>query len=335
MSNRRSTRPRATGTMNLQITPQNHILAQVYRDQCQNIHAFMRDDKSIVNWLSKDAEALDYFAGDVERVPRNLWDNFEMLRQKRGEELFVDLLMALTHKRFDPNEARNLWNDILVHKYFMSEKLGRNVGVRVAVLDFLDNQRGLAGDLRLLPEKDLDCLLLFVNEDGLTGLYNHRFFQEQLRHELGRARRYHRPLSLLIMDLDHFKQYNDQFGHRHGDELLRRVAEFFEDSRRDSDTVARYGGDEFAIILPETGHDEALGLAKRLRVDFESRRFGGPMQDGSFITVSIGVEAYPSDAQNVEDLIELADQALYRAKRAGRNCVRTNKTLKASKEQAQ
>jgi len=303
-----------------------NIPSVAFDQRCLDTHFFRHDDKSIVNWLFKDPDALDYFAGDVERMPSNVWDYLEKLRVKRGEEIYVDLLMALTHKRFPVEEAKLLWHEAIEHKYYMSEKLGRNVGIRVAVLDFLHNQRGLVRDLRLLPERDLDCLLLFVNEDGLTGVYNHRYFQEQLRHELSRARRYKRDLSLLLLDLDRFKQFNDRLGHRSGDSLLKEVSRFFENSKREPDTVARYGGDEFTLILPETSREEALAFARRLRADFEAVHFGGQTEDELKITISIGVASYPGDAESAEELIEIADQALYRAKRAGRNCIRGSKT---------
>ncbi len=292
--------------------------------ECTNIHVLLQGSESISGWLSKDIEVLDYFAGDVERVPNALWDHLEKLRANRGEELYSDLMMALTHKLFPSEEAHALWNEILTHKYLLSESLKRNVGVRVAVLDFFDNHKGYARDLRLLPEKDLNCLLLFVNEDGLTGLYNHRFFQEQLRHELSRARRYNRVLSLLLMDLDHFKEYNDHLGHRQGDRLLQNVSAVFMENKRESDTVARYGGDEFALILPETNQIEAVGYAKRLRQTILEKRLGvkrdGAM--GTQITISIGVATFPGDGTTAEELIEASDQALYRVKKAGRNGVR-------------
>lgn len=304
--------------------PTRHTAATTARDYaCQQIPLFQTDDPNIVSWLNRDIDALNYFAGDVHSVPKNLWEHLERLRARRGEEIYSDLLMALIHKKFPSQEARRLWQEILEHKYFMSEKLGRNVGIRVAALDFLHNQRGLIRDLRLLPEQDLDCLLLFVNEDGLTGVYNHRYFQEQLQHELVRARRYKRSLSLLLLDLDRFKHYNDHYGHRQGDHLLKEAAGFFDHSKRESDTVARYGGDEFAIILPETNADEALTYAKRLRAEFEVRQFGGELEGGA-ITISVGLSSFPMDAETQEELIEAADQALYRAKRAGRNCIRSS-----------
>ncbi len=296
--------------------------------ECMDIHILLQGNESVSGWLSKDIEVLDYFAGDVERVPRNLWDHLERLRANRGEEIYADLLMALTHKYVAAAEAQTLWKEILTHKYLLSEKLGRNVGVRVAVLDFFDNYKGYARDLRMLPEKDLNCLLLFVNEDGLTGLYNHRFFQEQLRHELARTRRYNRVVSLLLLDLDGFKTYNDRMGHRQGDRLLQAVSALFMENKRESDTVARYGGDEFTIILPETNAAEALLYAKRLVKTIENRNLGGKRESNQhpLITASIGVATFPTDGNSAEELIEASDQALYRAKKAGRNCARGSKS---------
>jgi diguanylate cyclase (GGDEF)-like protein len=294
---------------------------------CRQSDLLNFEDRGLANWLFKDIDALDYFAGDVERIPSNVWEYLERLRSKRGEDLYVDLLVALAHKRFPRTEARRLWFEILEHKYYMSEKLGRNVGIRVAVLDFLHNQRGLVRDLRLLPERDLDCLLLFVNEDGLTGVYNHRYFQEQLRLELGRAHRYKRHLGLLLLDLDHFKLYNDDLGHRQGDKLLKDAGAFFQEVKRESDTVARYGGDEFAFILPETDFASVMTYGKRLRAEFEARHFGVRENQGQ-ITISIGAAAFPDDAHEAEQLIETADQALYRAKRAGGNGLRGGRAEK-------
>lgn len=312
------------------------VSASAHAVDFANMHALLLGQESISGWLSKDIEVLDYFAGDIERVPRNMWEHLEKLRAKRGEELYSDLLMALTHKFLAPEEAQALWQELLAHKYFLSEKLGRNVGVRVAVLDFFDNFKGWARDLRLLPEKDLDSLLLFVNEDGLTGLYNHRYFQEQIRHELARTRRYNRVMSLLMMDMDKFKSYNDHLGHRHGDHLLQAVSNLFMENKRDSDIVARYGGDEFAVILPETNYPEAMELAKRLRQAVEDRKFGAKRPDGvlEHVTVSLGVATFPQDGNTAEEIIEAADRALYRAKRGGRNTVRgTRKELRAEHDE--
>lgn len=301
-------------------------LARSIRLEAQACHPSvtrLQEMKDFVRWMSRDAAVLDYFAGDKQRLSRELWDSMERLRANKGDDLYIDLLQAVTHNRFSAEEAKRLWHEILVHKYFMSEKLGRNVGIKVAVLDYLDNHAGRIKDFHLLPGKDLDCLLLFVNEDGLTGLFNHRYFQEHLREELLRCQRYHRQFSLLFIDLDHFKPYNDNFGHMRGDLLLREIAAFFKASCREADVVARYGGDEFAMILPETNREEALQFAQRLQKNFLNREFGGQAPGLPLpVTISIGIATFPDDGNLSEELVDLADKALYRAKRAGRNCVR-------------
>jgi diguanylate cyclase (GGDEF)-like protein len=160
-----------------------------------------------------------------------------------------------------------------------------------------------------------------ANTDGLTDLYNYRSFQERLGQEVDRANRYHRPLSLIMIDIDHFKIYNDTYGHLQGDNILVEVARSVRQLSRTSDIVARYGGEEFALILPETDCASAEALGHRLREYIENRGFPGEEQlPGSKLTISVGIACHiPSDTK--ETLIEAADTALYRAKREGRNRV--------------
>jgi diguanylate cyclase (GGDEF)-like protein len=160
-----------------------------------------------------------------------------------------------------------------------------------------------------------------ANTDGLTGLYNRRAFQERLQQEVDRANRYHRPLSLIMIDIDHFKTYNDTHGHLQGDDILVEVARLLKQLSRASDIVARYGGEEFALILPETDRASAAALGKRLRGHIERHKFLGEEQlPGRVLTISVGIASYtPPDSQ--EALLEAADVALYQAKRQGRNRV--------------
>ncbi|MCK4597781.1 diguanylate cyclase, partial [bacterium] len=155
--------------------------------------------------------------------------------------------------------------------------------------------------------------------DGLTRLYNHRYLQEQLTQEEGRARRYSRLFSLIILDIDHFKIYNDAFGHPAGDKLLVDVAKLLRDSVRQVDFVARYGGEEFAVVLPECDRDGAVLVAERVRKSVEE--FPNPHQEDYNLTISAGVASFPTDGENKEEVINRADEALYRAKREGRNRV--------------
>jgi diguanylate cyclase (GGDEF)-like protein len=160
-----------------------------------------------------------------------------------------------------------------------------------------------------------------ANTDGLTDLYNYRLFQERLEQEVERANRYLRPLSLIMIDIDHFKLYNDTYGHPQGDNVLIQVSRSLQQLSRMSDVVARYGGEEFALILPETDRTNAEALGHRLREHIENLSFPGEEQlPGKALTISVGIASYtPPDTKAA--LIKAADTALYQAKRKGRNRV--------------
>jgi len=154
--------------------------------------------------------------------------------------------------------------------------------------------------------------------DGLTGLVNHRTFQERFSTMLGRAERHELSVSLLLTDIDHFKKINDTYGHPTGDEVLRRVAAILKASARKIDIVARYGGEEFALVLEGTDRAGARQLAERIRQEVEQQSF--PSAKGAFgATLSIGVASYPDDAREKPEIIARADQSLYSAKHGGRN----------------
>ena len=158
--------------------------------------------------------------------------------------------------------------------------------------------------------------------DGLTGLYNHRFFIARLKEEINRAERYDRPLSLIIMDIDYFKHYNDTHGHQGGDEILIGFADVITKTIRNSDIAARYGGEEFVIISSETSKEQAIQMAERMRKIIEDYPFPKKeTQPGGTLTVSFGVATFKVDATNADELVKKADDALYRAKESGRNRV--------------
>jgi diguanylate cyclase (GGDEF)-like protein len=158
--------------------------------------------------------------------------------------------------------------------------------------------------------------------DGLTGLFNHKYFQESLVGEVNRARRYGQPVSLILVDIDRFKSYNDAWGHQAGDVLLRTLAGVFKAAARQNDVAARYGGEEFAFVLPQTDKRQATAFAKRLCRAVERRRCEGEeILPGGRLTVSLGVAAFPEDGRQAAELVARADQALYRAKNLGRNQV--------------
>ncbi len=154
--------------------------------------------------------------------------------------------------------------------------------------------------------------------DGLTKLYSYRYFRQRLDEELVLAKRYSSVLSLLMLDIDHFKMYNDTYGHLAGDQVLQEVAKILRDCAEASHLVARYGGEEMVILAPETDRERAGALAEKIRKAVEERRFeAGRATTG--VTVSVGAAVYPRDARAALDLVARADQALYAAKEGGRN----------------
>ncbi len=167
--------------------------------------------------------------------------------------------------------------------------------------------------------KEMEQVLI---TDHLTNLLNRRYFFERTTEELARAQRHSYPLSLMMIDVDDFKWYNDQNGHLAGDEALRSVAAVIRETVRNIDFVARYGGEEFTVVLPQTSKREAIVIGQRIRNEVE--KFYFPYEEnqplGNF-TISVGLATYPEDARNIKSLIDAADKALYRSKASGKNCL--------------
>ncbi len=175
-------------------------------------------------------------------------------------------------------------------------------------------ERRLAKERMLM----LDQLQELAITDDLTKLFNSRHFYNQLENEVNRYQRYKRPFSILMIDLDHFKRFNDTYGHLEGDRILRQVGRKITSCMRTMDTAYRYGGEEFTVLLPETDCEAAVTVAERIK-DAVNRETTG-LIDESSVTVSIGVTEY-SDADSISALIKRADKAMYVAKQRGRNCI--------------
>jgi diguanylate cyclase (GGDEF)-like protein len=177
----------------------------------------------------------------------------------------------------------------------------------------------LASINETLRQKNVELHEISIT-DSLTRLYNRKHLMETLDREVTRSERYSHPFSLLIIDIDHFKKYNDTYGHLAGDEVLRRLASVFKETIRSSDYAARYGGEEFIIILPEISPEQGVEAAERIRRKVGEQRFEG---DGEAIevTISVGVASYPENGEDAETVIRNADEALYEAKKLGRNQV--------------
>ena len=191
----------------------------------------------------------------------------------------------------------------------------------------------LTANLSLQTTLDVMRISLLEREtvtDPLTGIFNRRYLDRRLIEEVARARRYRLPLSIMMFDIDHFKQINDGYGHPAGDKVLASLAEIVAKDLRESDVVARYGGEEFIVIAPHTEHSNAIEVAERLRRQIESHSFSlGDEPDDIReinVTTSIGVASLSEEVNSVEKLIHAADAQLYRAKHEGRNQVCSDTT---------
>jgi diguanylate cyclase (GGDEF)-like protein len=183
------------------------------------------------------------------------------------------------------------------------------------------NQAAIAFENYLLYRK----LEMESITDGLTGVYNYRFLIRSLRLETKRARRFNSGFSFIMLDVDNLKEYNDRNGHLSGSRALTNIADILKDSSREIDVVAKYGGDEFGILLPGTTGEGAIVFGERVLERVRDYRFDG--QTRGLLTCSIGISVYPDDAVTVEKIIDRADTALYKAKSDGKNSIRTYASL--------
>jgi diguanylate cyclase (GGDEF)-like protein len=223
-----------------------------------------------------------------------------------------------------PFETKHIRSALAIPMRFKGDLLGLFVmlsdkrdfldSVQINLLEVLCNQASAAiANAKLHAEIEK-----LATTDGLTGLFNHRWFQEKLSEELKRMDRYSLPVSLIFTDIDYFKKVNDTYGHPAGDLILKEVSGIIRKEIRDVDIPARYGGEEFAVILPGTDSEGCKNIAERLRTAVMARTFSADGRELK-VTISIGIATAPADAKSKEELIEKADQALYNAKHNGRN----------------
>lgn len=268
----------------------------------------------IADLEDKGHRVVDVLGGDVN--PTDTTKEFvAALREERRDSFFSEILHYLTSERYPEAQAQVLWKEILDHKFLMSERLGRNVGIRVSAFDYLLNVRKLLIAPRIINSHDFKRTVRLARTDALTGLYNRRYFLEHTAKVLDAASHVKAPVSLLMADLDNFKPFNDEHGHQAGDLLLQEIARLIRGCVRASDMVARYGGDELALLLPKATKVEAEGVARKIcqQIEENCQTVG--------VTISLGLAQFPSDASSREDLIAAADELLYRAKEFGGNQV--------------
>ncbi|MBM2824390.1 MAG: diguanylate cyclase and metal-dependent phosphohydrolase [Dehalococcoidales bacterium] len=267
-------------------------------------------DNPVVAWLDKEGQPLDLKQKD------NLLQ-FKGLGQGEREKLVTSNLKVLC-----PIKSRARLSGILG----LGEKQANTLYSQedMELVMHVANQAGIMlENAQLYSQAVMQAIT-----DGLTGLYNHRHFHERLEQEISRNTRFGTVFSLIMLDIDHFKNYNDSYGHLAGDEVLRKIAECVRTSIRTMDMAFRYGGEEFTIILPETLLNDARIVAERVRKSIEARAGS----DTNSITASFGVASWPMDGMTKEELIAIADAAMYKAKQRGRN--RTCSSLDLDKTEA-
>jgi len=250
---------------------------------------------------------------DIEYLSRNngVWEQYK----EKKENFYSSILMSLTHETYNELDAKRLWNKIVEHMNFLESALNRKVGISVATLDYLSNIKDILKEPKIIEENKIELVAEFSTIDELTRLYSRDVFDVTLLKYIEESKRTHSPLCLILIDVDDFKQVNDQFGHQKGDEVLTEIGACINEIVREMDLAARYGGEELAIILPNTDIEKAYILGERIRDNVAKLTF-----QGFSVTVSVGVGDMSLKKNNTpETLIKAADVALYKAKDMGKN----------------
>ncbi len=256
--------------------------------------------------------------GSNEDGSLNFFNSISSLAKKEGEQVYNILLNVLTQLEFSPEDAKKNWIRIVEHKEKIEAKLGHDISLMTAVCYYFSDVEKNINTPAIIELKTLEETKKQSHSDGLTGLFNRRYFDDALQGEMNRVQRYEGCFSVFFIDLDNFKKLNDTYGHQAGDLTLKVVADILQTMKRTEDTACRYGGEELVLILPETEKMNALVIAERIRkkveetvLEFEGTTFN--------VTLSGGIASYPADGKEAQELVHAADVALYQAKEGGRN----------------
>ncbi len=245
-------------------------------------------------------------------------DKLSDLERRFGVQVYSDFICLLCHLQFPAEDAKKHWNAILAHRRLLEGAKGRALDFRVALLDYF-----LSVSPRIRSPKVVEIRIFQKTQDRavrdeLTGLFNYRYLRQELKREIARCRRNGEPLSLAFFDLDDFKRYNDDNGHLVGDRALQLVSRLIVAGTRKSDLAFRYGGEEFAVLLPGANKAQACKVAERIRRSIDEENIGGT-GGGARVTISGGVSTLRSDGDTPEAMLAMADHALYKAKGEGKN----------------
>ncbi len=273
------------------------------------VSAFNRQVRNI-RFAIKEQETVSIISAALEGMPLHLtketmqkYPNDPILKFLNSEELAIV-----------PLKAKDKINGIILADNFITQKPITNDDLHMLIM--LANQAGLAVENSRLFEKTV----IRAHTDSLTGLWNHGYFQRLLGAEIERAKATDKPMSLIMLDIDDFKIYNDKLGHQAGDKILKNLAELLQNQSRKMDYTCRYGGEEFTIILPHTDKKETFFIAERLRENIEKYYFNHEeILPHKKLTVSLGLASFPIDGSMPSELIAVSDKALYQAKQKGKN----------------
>lgn len=271
-------------------------------------------------------------AGFTCQVAHNAEQALECMRDKEFAVVVTDIMMpGMDGLKLTDIIKSNYTSDVIVMTGYSAEH-SYEEAVAKGASDFIFKPiryeelilriKRVLEERRYRKEREvlLENLQRLALTDGLTELYNSRHFYNQLELEVNRSNRYKHPLSLLLMDIDNFKKYNDTYGHLAGNDVLIRLGQIITFCLRKMDTAYRYGGEEFTVILPETNDEEAVNVAERIRSSIESHKFSPEPGKVASVTVSIGVTDYCPD-EDMASFVKRADKAMYITKKQGRNKV--------------
>jgi diguanylate cyclase (GGDEF)-like protein len=244
-----------------------------------------------------------------------LTETLETLERPARGQFLQRFFKSIAHVDLSETQSIDFWEQALARKRELSENVGKKVALQAALVDVLASANLLRLPI-LMEYEQLRKLQINAASDPLTGLYNRRFFDDYFEKELNRANRYSHRLALVVFDLHRFKEVNDRYGHPQGDILLQMAATTLQKSMRTSDYAFRIGGDEFALLLPQSDTEQAVALSRRLRAAYAGMI--EPLRLGVPLALDYGLAVYPDDGERQEILMRVADQRLYQLKNAVR-----------------
>jgi len=244
-----------------------------------------------------------------------LTDTLESMERPARGQFLQRFFRSIAHVELSETQALDFWEQSQTRRRELSESLGKRVALQAALVDVLASANLLRLPI-LMEYEELRKLQINAATDPLTGLYNRRFFDDYFEKELNRSIRYSHRLALVVFDLHRFKEVNDRYGHPQGDVLLQIAAATLRKSLRTSDYAFRIGGDEFALLLPQSDTEQAAVLSRRLRAAYETAI--EPLHLGIRLALDYGLAVYPDDGELQEVLIRVADERLYQLKNGGR-----------------